>query len=82
MIYFFILPVDFAFEARYCHHYAHKVAADGKSAWQPGQPCLYQLLVVQVICGKSKVYTGHDVAQDMDRMRLANDFDSVRAGGF
>ena len=56
----------FAHSARYSHHYAHKVslAATGSGSgsgsgvpWQRGQPCLHQLLVVQVICGKSKVST-------------------------
>lgn len=69
----------FAHSARYSHHYAHKVAADGQP-WQQGQPEFYQLLVVQMICGKSKVYSGGHVALDMDRMKLTDVFDSVQGG--
>jgi hypothetical protein len=70
----------FAHSARYSHHYAHRIAVDGRSQWQPGQPCLFQLLLVQVICGKAKVYTGMEMERDLDRMRLTDEFDSVEAG--
>ena len=66
----------FAHSARYSHKYAHRLATTA------GEPDLHQLLVVQVICGKSKVFTGTETDPSMNRMKLTDEFDSGESDFF
>ena len=61
-------------KARYSHHYAHKLpSADGQAMHR-------QLLLVNVLCGVSKEYTGSAIDRGMGRTVLPSQFDSVRGG--
>tara|TARA_Y100000748_G_scaffold234440_1_gene198390 strand:- start:157 stop:1824 length:1668 start_codon:yes stop_codon:yes gene_type:complete len=64
----------FADKARYSHHYAHKTpSTDGTTIHR-------QLLLVNVLCGVSKEYSGSTTDSKMGRTVLPRQFDSVRGG--
>ena len=63
----------FALQARYSHHYAHKLHPLGGD-------CHRQLLLVNVLCGSSKEYTNSTIDRNMNGITLPSEYDSVRGG--